>query len=438
MGGINVQTKDVQYSDEFRGEKSIKYLEASYTAMEYQKTLYQETQERVAQGEPLIWINVGVPMEIMFAMDIPILFNLNWSALLAAKQMAPHYLDIMNGKGYFRDLCRYCSLPFGYFLDDTPGEKPWGGIPKPTALVVEVIDDPILRIWELMAKKLDVPLYLWDQTYPTTLPPSGWCQTPEDIEKESHRESWRVDYAVKETQGLISFLETVTGKSLSEAKLMEVMTKSNEQFDYIGKVLDLCAGSPAVMGMGDHIANLISTQFYRGHEFGLAQAKRLYLEVEDRVEKGTGICDNEKIRLMHFGVPNWFTPGFFDSFQDEYGAVIAWMGYLPITQQFIRKDLSDPLRALASRYVNYSQTGLIPPWSIQFFIEYAKKYNIDGVIYQRADCCRLLSGNVNLLIKAFKDIGIPTVVMSNDYVDARDWDNAKMKALISNFIETLL
>jgi len=423
----------------FKGDRSKKFLKSTKIVSEYHKQHYIETQNRVAQGEPFIWTNVGIPMELMFAMDIPILFNLNWSALIAAKQMAPHYLNVLNNEGYFRDLCRYCSLPLGYFFDNKPGEGLWGGVPRPAALVVEAIDDPIIRIWELAAKKLGVPLYLWDRTFPVEPPKdNALYQTPDDYEAESYRETWRVDYAVKETEGLISFLETLTGKTLSEVKLREVMERSNEQFDFIRRVLDLCAAAPAVpMGIGDHMANLITTQFYRGHEFGLAQARRLYEEVKERVDKGMTVCENERVRLMQFGVPIWFSPGFYDSFQDEYGAVFAWNGYLPVTQQWIRRDLRDPLRALASRYVNYAEPTL-PPYSLYFFIEEAKRYRIDGVVYQKAESCRFLSFTMHMLIKAFEDIGIPTFVLASDYVDARDWDDAKMKSQLAGFIETIL
>jgi len=422
----------------FKGDRSKKFLKSTKIVSEYHKQHYSETQKRVAQGEPFIWTNVGVPMELMFAMDIPILFNLNWSALIAAKQMSPHYLNVLNNEGYFRDLCRYCSLPLGYFFDTKPGEGPWGGVPRPAALVVEAIDDPIVRIWELAAKKLHVPLYLWDRTFAVEPPKdNAFYQTPGDYEAESYRETWRVDYAVKETEGLISFLETLTGKTLREVKLREVMERSNEQFDYIRRVLDLCATAPAVpMGIGDHMANLITTQFYRGHEFGLAQAKRLYDEVKERVDQGMTVCEHERVRLMQFGVPIWFSPGFYDSFQEEYGAVFAWNAYLPVSQQWIRRDLRDPLRALASRYVNYAEASL-PPYSLYFFIEEAKKYRIDGVVYQKAESCRFLSFTMHMLIKAFEDIGIPTFVLASDYVDARDWDDAKMKSQLGGFIETL-
>ncbi|MBI5443099.1 MAG: 2-hydroxyacyl-CoA dehydratase, partial [Deltaproteobacteria bacterium] len=269
-------------------------------------------------------------------------------------------------------------------------------------------------------------------------PPPTFGKTPADMEAESYRESWRVDHAVQETEGLIAFLESLTGKSLSMARLREVMERSNEQFDYCTKILDLCADAPATLSMGDHMASLIFTQFYRGHELGLDQARRMYEEVKERVRDGVSICREERVRLGHYGVPNWFTPGFYDSFVDGYGATFPFMSYLAITQQWIRRDLTDPLRALASRYVGYTELGLLPPWHAQFFVEWAKKFRLDGVVFQRADSCRLLSGPMLLFIKILEQAGVPTFVISSDFVDARDWDDARIKAQLGGFIETLL
>jgi benzoyl-CoA reductase/2-hydroxyglutaryl-CoA dehydratase subunit BcrC/BadD/HgdB len=243
---------------------------------------------------------------------------------------------------------------------------------------------------------------------------------------------------LQETEGLISFLETITGKTLSERKLREVMEKSNEQFDYIGKAMDLCAQVPSPISMGDHMANLIATQFFRGHEFGLDQAKRLYAEVKERADDGLASCENERVRLMYILVPNWFTPGFYNAFEEKYGAVFVWMMYLTIIpRQLIRRDLKDPLRALAARYVHYAEMSL-PPWWPRMVAYEAKKFKIDGAVYEKIESCRMLSGAMLLTIKALEKIGIPTCQIEADMVDIRDWDDAKMKSQVKNFIETLL
>ena len=423
---------------EFRGARSRKFLNSSKIATDLQKQYYLEVKERGAQGEPVIWTDVGIPQEIMHAMDLPTFHNPNWSAILTAKQMAAHYLDVLNERGYFRDLCRYCTVPLGYFFENKPEKSPWGGAPRPTAIVGTVIDNPAVKIYELMAKELNVPLYLWDHTMVAEPPEKPIWGSVEDIEAYSYKEDWRLDYAVKENEGLISFLETVTGRNLREKKLREVMERSNEQFETIQKAMDLAARVPTPMGMGDHMANLIYTQFFRGHEWGLAQAKRLHDELKERVEQGIAAYDNEQIRLMYLWVPNWFTPGFYDYFADTYGAVFAWLGYLPIiTRQLIRKDLRDPLRALAARYVHYTEFGL-PPWWIEANAYEAKRFKVDGAVYPIAESCKLLCGPMHMVIRAFEKIGVPTLELRTDMVDVREWDDAKMKALMSNFIEMLI
>lgn len=427
-----------QNSTEFKGERSKKFLKSSAKISQFQKQYYAEVKDKAEQGEPVIWTNVGLPYEIMYAMDIPILFNLHWSALLSAKQQAPYYLNVLNDHGYFRDLCRYCALPLGYFLDKNKDNSPWGGIPKPTAVIVESSDDPIIKIYELMSKELDVPFYIWDHTVPYEPPKGIWCESLESIEEENLRETPRLNYAIKETEGMITFLETLTGRRLTEAKLRDVMETSNLQFDYIRKVLDLTATKPCPISIADHMPNVVNTQFFRGHKQGMEHAKSLYEEVKERVDKGLAACENEQVRLMHMVVPSWFTPGFFNAFEEKYGAVFVWMVYFTIVQQLHRYKLDDPLKALASRYVGYTETGLLPPYWCQWVVHNAKKYNIDAAVYQVADSCRMLSGPMRLTVKALEDMGIPTFEMRSDYVDERDWDDARMKSQLSAFIETLL
>ncbi|MBI5444935.1 MAG: 2-hydroxyacyl-CoA dehydratase, partial [Deltaproteobacteria bacterium] len=321
---------------------------------------------------------------------------------------------------------------------DKPAIAPWGGVPKPTAIVGMVADDPIVRIYELMARELKVPLYLWDHTMISEPPDRTFWESVENIEAYSYQEPWRLEYALKETEGLVSFLETVTGRTLSTSSLRAVMERSNEQFDYMGRAMELAARVPTPMGMGDHLANLLSTQFFRGHEFGLAQAKRLYEELRSRVDRGIAAYENERLRLMYLLVPNWFTPGFYDYFHDRYGAVFVYMMYLTvIPRQLIRRDLSDPLRALAARYVHYTELAQ-PPWFPDIIAYEAKKFKIDGVVYEKVESCRLLSASMLLTLRALEEIGIPTCCLEADMVDVRDWDDQKAKAKVSSFIEMLL
>ena len=67
----------------------------------------------------------------------------------------------------------------------------------------------------------------------------------------------------------------------------------------------------------------------------------------------------------------------------------------------------------------------------------AKKFKIDGAVYEKVESCRALSATMLLTIKALEKAGIPTCQLEADMVDVRDWDDAKMKAKMVTFIETL-
>ncbi|MBI5444516.1 MAG: 2-hydroxyacyl-CoA dehydratase [Deltaproteobacteria bacterium] len=421
----------------FKGERSKKALNASIEATKFHKNYYEEAKQRAARGEAVILANVGIPMEILHAMDIPVIFNPHWSAVCAAKQVSERYLTALNRRGYFRDLGRYCSLPLGYFFDDRPEDAPWGGLPRPTAVVMDPMCDPLIKIGDIMSREVNIPYYVWDRGMIAQPPRKNIWESVDDIEAYSYEEPWRIDFAVRETEGLIAFAEAVSGKSLQKDKLREAMDRSTEQFEYIEKTMDLAATVPTPMRMGDHMANLISTQFYRGHKFGLAQAKRLYEEVKERVEQGVSAYENERIRLMYSGVPNWFSPGFYDSFEEKYGAVFAWMGYLTLVpKSLMRKDASDPVRAAAARYVHYG-TELQPPWFPRILVHEAKKFRIDGVVYSKVESCRYLSGSLRLAVRALERSGIPTFEHDADMVDSRDWDDTRVKGKLASFIETL-
>ncbi len=50
----------------------------------------------------------------------------------------------------------------------------------------------------------------------------------------------------------------------------------------------------------------------------------------------------------------------------------------------------------------------------------------------------MLSGPKLLCIEGILRAGVLTLAIGSDYVDAPDWDDAKLKAQVANFIETLL
>ena len=82
-----------------------------------------------------------MPFELFQVMGVPAVSNQWWAAVISAKRLSGHYLDMLNSMGYHSGLCRYCSLAAASTLANDPGRAPWGGLPKPSLLSARLTCD---------------------------------------------------------------------------------------------------------------------------------------------------------------------------------------------------------------------------------------------------------------------------------------------------------
>jgi len=416
---------------EFRAQKSIKQLRTIRAVSAYHKEWFTKTQERVTQGEP--FVIGGEASAICTVMDIPCI-NLNWwSANIAAHQMASYYFNLLDEKGY--DACRYCALGLGCTMDHNPELAPWGGLPKPILVMGHTLPladcDAGQRITQLWAREYNVAHFMLEVTYPTRLNPRWW---------ERRRDHWdeiiephRLDLRVEELKALIRFLEITTGKRFSIDKLREVMELEREQDRYGRKVHDLIAETvPCPVGLTDQLS-VLRMNWHRGTQAGADLAKIYYEEVKERVDKGEAAYENERFRLMWRGVGLWHNPAFYQYFEEKYGAVFTCSLYSafaadlgPVTV------LDDPLRALAA----HSLQGLFVG-SSEWQVKEAKLNKVSGALQLASKDCRETIV-MPLARMAFEKAGIPVLPVYTDNVDARQWDDAKIRDQVANFIETRL
>ena len=88
-----------------------KQLESTVRAAAYQKAWFAQLREDVFEKQkPYAIVQADMPLELFHAMDVPVVSNQWWAAMVSAKRLAPYYLDGLNALGYHDGLCRYCSL----------------------------------------------------------------------------------------------------------------------------------------------------------------------------------------------------------------------------------------------------------------------------------------------------------------------------------------
>ncbi len=421
----------------WRGTASVKRLRSAAEANAYQREWFARTKERVAQGEPFAIVNADVPQEIFRAMDIPYVVNQWWAAVCAAKQMSPYYLGLLNDRGYRQDLCRYCSLSLASAFDPEPEKGPWGGLPTPTLAVARLTCDAQVKIFELWSREFAIPFYPLENTVPLKVPERWWEKAAQHWEElfEQHR----LDLMVEELKGLIRFLETTTGRTFSETKFRRVMELINVQEEYNRRTRDLIAETvPAPLSVTDQIPSVMIPQWQRGTPWAVDAARSFYEEVKDLVDRGVAACENERVRLMWLGTGLWFNLGFYQHFEERYGAIFVWSIYLGLAADAYARYGGDPLRALASRFVGMEDMLHMPPWNTDWYLKEAKKHQISGVVHLiSASCTQAVQGSY-FIKKTLEDSGIPVLELRADTVDARAWDDARMTAEIEAFLETRL
>jgi hypothetical protein len=411
-----------------QGTRSVKQLKSALEATAHQKNWFSQIRERI-KDEPFAIAQATAPHEIFLAMDIPVVVTQWWAAIIAAKRLSPFYLDLLTAKGY-RNLSSASydgALPLACTMDHNPERAPWGGLPKPAVLVAELANNNVPKIFELWAREYGTYLFTYEKTTPTTYYPGWWERIRSHWDEMI--EPYRLDLRVEEYKALIRFLEVTTGKTFSHAKFVELMELENKQEDYFRMARDLIAQTvPCPVSVPDQVASVMPVQWHRGTQWAVDQAQMFYEEVKERVDNGIAACKNEKLRLMWLGAGLWHNTAFYQYFEEKYGAVFVYSGYLSMAADVFARDLlGDPLRSLAGRHILF---GGGDDWQVKE----AKLHKVDGLIMMESEGGNVGTGHF-FTQKTFEDAGIPVLSIKAENVDSRKWDDVEIKSQVSNFIE---
>ncbi|MFC1819495.1 2-hydroxyacyl-CoA dehydratase [Thermodesulfobacteriota bacterium] len=406
-------------------KKSRKQLRSATELKFYMKEWFQNIREGAKQGKLFGICGPDEAEEIYAAFGMPAIVIPWWSSIIASKRMSEYYGNLLADKNY--DTTNYyLSLGLACTMDNNPERAPWGGLPKPSIIT------GVSEIAEIWAREYGCPNFPLEIRYwPPTKPwyPRWW---------ERIRDHWDemidphlLDFKVEDLKALIRFLEIETGRTFSVAGFNEVMELINEQEDYWAMARDLIAETvPCPVGLPDQLS-MYPAQWFRGTPEGRDLIKNFYVEVKDRVDKGEAACPNEKFRLMWIGAGLWSNTAFYQYFEEQYGATFVCTLYTSIAaDMYSRTTLNnDPLRTLAGRYL------MLPVGDPAYMLHIAKMHKVDGLIGLKRGSSWTCTTQVYQL---FENAGIPTVEIPGNMVDARQWDDAKVRSIVSDFIETRL
>jgi len=415
-----------------------KQLESTVRAAAYQKAWFAQLREDVFEKQkPYAIVQADMPLELFQAMDVPVVSNQWWAAMVAAKRLAPHYLDGLNALGYHDGLCRYCSLSLASTIAGDPAQAPWGGLPKPALVSARLTCDCIQRVFEIWAAKFGCPFIPLDTPGASELPPRWW-----ELSRYRWRELYeahRLDFMVAQFRSLIWTLEQITGNTFDVNRLRALMEGVNQQEQYFEEVREMiCTAPKTPVRMHEQVSNVMAAQWLRGGDWAISHARAFRDEVKARVDSGVAACPSERLRVMWVGAGLWHDTDFYTAFEEQFGAVFVWSMYLAFGPDgYIRYGLEDPLQALASRTVSFNEQLHNPPWANEWIVDQARRHRIDAALVLEPLGTRPSATGNRFIERALEASGIPVLPIVADMVDARSWNGVQMRQKVSQFLAGL-
>jgi len=430
-------------------KKARRHLETTKKMKDMLPRFFMRMIERREKNEPVAWCMVGVPPELLKAFDLLWEWPENFGTMCAARMVAPKFIEVAENEGFSPELCSYVTNTMGYckqFLEqgEAPPESPMmGGMGKPSLMLGSGFAcDPRWKWFQTIATRyFDVPVYSSDPLAPP------WDLDLEDPRLEEHY----LEQLRNDLYGQVEFLEKQTGKKLDRDALRQILELSQKALWYWYQVLQLRKTVPAPMGSTDYFSAIIPQMYMVGDQEAVDFYREMYQEVKERAENKQGLVEEEKYRLIWFGLPPWYNLGMFN-YLESLGAVVAYESTYNVGT-WIELDLSDPLEAMvqrtwkrtkeAFRYGAETMPETCNPavfggfTGSNFLGEVAREFQLNGAIMHLTRSCRVMSFGQIHTKNRLAELGVPALLFESDMADPRHWSDAQAKNRINAFLETI-
>ncbi len=247
---------------------------------------------------------------------------------------------------------------------------------------------------------------------------------------------------------IIPTLERVSGVKFDIDRLRENLRESAKAEDDHVWVLQSAKNRPSPIDAyfgGIYYCGPIFSAF-RGSKEATAYYVALRQEVAERVEQGLGpitpegVMDEERIRLVVEGPPNWtHFRDFWKMFYDE-GAVVVASSYTKVGGVYdygFRHDPDNPIETLADYclgcYTNHSL-----PARVDMLCDYMEEYNADGFLNNSIKSCNSFSAGQLLMLREIEErTGKPAGFIETDLVDPRYFSPANVKNRLESYFQMI-
>jgi benzoyl-CoA reductase subunit B len=327
--------------------------------------------------------------------------------------------------GYAGDNCAYVKADIGCMLK---GITPTGGrLPKPTLVLCNFVGcNTYVKWFEHVAAFTGAPLFVLDVPFLRGDQPS----------------QADIDYVVRQLKEVVAKLETLTGRKFDYDRFRQSVAYSSQVEELWSQIKHLAKNSPSPFdAYFDAITLMGPLYVYRGKREGVEFFRAALNELQQKVDAGEGVYDQERFRVVVEGPPPY---PYFRTFRDMFAswkavAVASTYSTVGGLWEFgFRHDAKTPFESVAMHMLAQNVTNRNYLQRYHQIRRYVQEWNADGVIIHFVKSCRLFSAGQGDMRDYFtKQLGVPTLYIESDLEDPRYFAEAQTKNRIDAFFESL-
>jgi benzoyl-CoA reductase/2-hydroxyglutaryl-CoA dehydratase subunit BcrC/BadD/HgdB len=401
----------------------LRRLKAGRIQRKFMADYYVELDQASKTGKRKIaWCSSVGPAELLRGMGFLVYFPETLSAALGTTRKATEYIPYANALGYSPEMCSYLTADIGAYTQGYTPFEPLGieGPPKPDVLVFNTNQCRDVQDWfAWYAREFDAPL-IGVYSY------RGIGEVIDD----------HVISMTKQMENLVEPLEEVAGRKFDMDEFKQAVALSRNCSDLWQEVLYAASNVPAPLTFFDGTTLMGPAVVARGTQGALDFYDELLAELNERVENGVGVIDDEQFRIYWDGMPVW---GRLRAHSELFAGLGANVLASTYCNSWIFSDLDpdDPFKSMAVAYTKQfiARSDDIKEEYIKWMLDFFK---IDGVIYHNARTCPNNSNcNYGMPQRLVEETGIPSLVIDGDLNDLRCLSDEQTNTNIEAFIEQL-
>jgi 2-dehydropantoate 2-reductase len=367
------------------------------------------------------WCSGLGPVEIVRAMGYTPYFPENHAALIGASRLTQKYISLALADGFSPFASSEMASDVGAML---AGESPLAAIhglesiPRPEVLVYSTnLGTYVARWFEYYSNRLGVPML--------GLHPPPALDEVEKVE---------VDASVQQTFRLVERLERLSGRSLDQDRLAEVVDRSARASRLWSEILDLACHIPSPLTYFDTLIHVAPMLLMRGSEEAIQYYEILLSELKHRIADKVAAVPGERLRLYWEGPPIWCAlRPLAGLFLDEGIAVVA--STYAHTYVFDGFQRDNPIESMAAAY-----TAIYPNRSREHKVRWLERefgrYAVDAAVFHDARTSPEHSGvRHGIHIRLFRDTGVAPLVIEGDTHDLRLVSVDHIRSQLREFLE---